>query len=80
MNKRKSKIYFADISAHTDMIAQLREKGIHSSLVHHTTSAEDLKNDLDNLLPGIVHKAVTFATPSSVKKDFDTKHVMGEAK
>ncbi|KAI8115023.1 Nucleic-acid-binding protein from transposon X-element [Lucilia cuprina] len=87
VNRRKSKIYFSDAAVHSEMMAILREKKINSysftpkelkqiSLVlrglDFRTSAEEIKENLDGRIPGIVERVSKFSTPHSMKNHYET--------
>lgn len=87
VSKEKSKLYFADASVHANMMALLRENGVHSysftpkefkqmSLVLrglcYGLEPEDVKHALDLIVPGVVCRVTKFTTPYSVKNKIDT--------
>lgn len=87
VSKHKSKIYFADVTVHQEMMALLRKNGIHSysftpkeykqvSIVlrglYFGMQAEEVKSALDKAVPDVVDKVSKFSTPFSKKKNVDT--------
>ncbi|XP_073839631.1 uncharacterized protein [Musca autumnalis] len=87
VNKSKSKIYLNDPKLHTSMMAILKDKNVQSysftpkelkqtSLVlrglYHYASPEEVKQELDILIPNTVDKVSKYKTPWSVKNNKDT--------
>lgn len=86
-NKWKSKLYLKQSSVHSEMMAILRKANIDSysytpkdlkrtSVVlrglHHKTDINDLKSELENLLPNTIDKVSKFTTDFSKKQNIDT--------
>ena len=87
VNRSKSKIYFTDISAHTEMMTLLREKNTNSysftpkemrqtSLIlrglYSGCETEEIYEAFNNLIPNVVAKAVKYKTSYSSKNNIDT--------
>lgn len=87
INKNKSKIYFSDSTVHTEMMALLRTKNIHSysftpkelkqdSLILRglcfDSEPEAIKLELDSMVPDVVATVSKFSTPGSRKKNVET--------
>lgn len=87
VSKYKSKLYFADITVHQEMMALLKKNGINSysftpkelkqaSLVlrglYFGMEVDDVKKALDKAAPDVVDKITKFTTSFSIKKNVDT--------
>lgn len=86
-SKSKSKLYLQDASTHAEMMRILREKEIDSysytpkemkrqSIVcrgiYFGTNVEDIKSDIERMVPNTIDEVSKFSTEFSRKKGFDT--------
>ena len=87
VNKKKSKLYLSDATVHSEMMALLREKNIHSYSytpkelkqssfilrgLYHGTDVDEVRSAMEKTVPNVVSKVTRFTTPYSVKNSYDT--------